>query len=312
MVKTWVAVNLIACGKLIAIPMKYIYTMNRWHAYNRRINRNQTYLIFYSENHNKTPNWYLNVRNVFSRTVEACYHARLLKCFGKWPNFHNLTFREKISHLTERYFLGTLDDANDYITRRRNIPPALYNPRRLKENPTPQLTPAIQLRNSFDNSTTTSQNRSSSDPSTSSHARSISPQSYPNSDGQHDSTPDGGNSPPSFQDSEYPTDYDDSLDSNNESESSTTITPHSQNLVRSSSNNQLVPLRDVTNVARLQPNENVQRVLFSAFCQWFQRGMDNRFQFSHDLSTAPISQVLPQRAILGRTDEQEDTENVLF
>lgn len=83
MVKTWVALNLISCGKLVVIPMKFVYTLNRWQAYNRRINRNQTYLIFYSENYNQNPNWYADVRNVFVNTVEACYHANLLKCFGK-------------------------------------------------------------------------------------------------------------------------------------------------------------------------------------------------------------------------------------
>lgn len=81
MVKTWVAVNLIACGNLVAIPMKNVYMVNRWQAYNRRINRNQPNLIFFSKNHNKIPNWYLDVREVFSESVEGCHHAKLLQCF---------------------------------------------------------------------------------------------------------------------------------------------------------------------------------------------------------------------------------------
>lgn len=83
MVKTFVAVHLIEVGKNIVVPMKFIYTMNRWIAYNRRINRNQVYLLFYSQDYNKIPNCYLAKRDSFSDTDDGCYYGKLLKCFGK-------------------------------------------------------------------------------------------------------------------------------------------------------------------------------------------------------------------------------------
>lgn len=84
MVQTWVAINLIECGKNVVVPMKFVYSMYRWIAYNRRINRNQVYLIFYSTNHNQMPKFFLTKRNKFDEAIEACYFAKLLKCFGKF------------------------------------------------------------------------------------------------------------------------------------------------------------------------------------------------------------------------------------
>lgn len=83
MVKTWVVVHLIECGRNIAIPMKFVYTINRYHAYNRRINRNQVYLVFFSPN-NVEPNFHLPIKKTFSETTDGCYHAKLLRCFGKY------------------------------------------------------------------------------------------------------------------------------------------------------------------------------------------------------------------------------------
>lgn len=90
MVHTWVAVNLIECGKNIVIPMKFIYSMHRWLAYNRRINRNQVYLVFYSANYDQSPQFFLPKRSTFDETMDACYYAKLLKCFGKCSNFRFL------------------------------------------------------------------------------------------------------------------------------------------------------------------------------------------------------------------------------
>lgn len=83
-VKTWVAVNLIDCRQNVVIPMKYVYTLCRWAAYNRRINRNQIYQIFYSQNMDKDPNFFLDLRQDFTATVDACYRAQPLKCFGEF------------------------------------------------------------------------------------------------------------------------------------------------------------------------------------------------------------------------------------
>lgn len=84
MVKTWVAINLIDCQQNVVIPMKYVYTLCRWLAYNRRINRNQIYQIFYSQDTNKSPNFLLGIRRNFTNSVDACYRAQLLKCFGEY------------------------------------------------------------------------------------------------------------------------------------------------------------------------------------------------------------------------------------
>lgn len=82
MVKTWVAVNLVESSKNVVIPMKFVYSMQRWAAYNRSINSNHKYLIFFSPDFNKNPNFYAPKRRLFNDSVDACYHARLLKCFG--------------------------------------------------------------------------------------------------------------------------------------------------------------------------------------------------------------------------------------
>lgn len=84
MVKTWVVVHLVDAGLNVAIPMKYVFTFRRWAAYNRRINRNQLYLIFYSKNFDRIPNFHLKKRNTFSDETDGCYHAKLLRCFGEY------------------------------------------------------------------------------------------------------------------------------------------------------------------------------------------------------------------------------------
>lgn len=87
MVKTWVVVNLIECRRNVVIPMKYVYTFERYAAYNRRINGNQVYLIFYSRDHTKNANFFLPKLKSFSEADDACYYAKLLKCFGNFkPN----------------------------------------------------------------------------------------------------------------------------------------------------------------------------------------------------------------------------------
>lgn len=96
MVKTWVVVNLIECAKNVVVPMKFVHTFARWSAYNRRINRNQIYLIFYSKNANQRPNFHLPKRTIFSDTDDACYYGKLVQCFGKFFYhvylFHNLLY----------------------------------------------------------------------------------------------------------------------------------------------------------------------------------------------------------------------------
>lgn len=139
MVKTWVVVHLVDCGLNVAIPMKYIFTFRRWAAYNRRINRNQLYLIFYSKNFDRNPNFHLEKRNTFSAEIDGCYLAKLLRCFGKYIT-SNMFVLKCFSNL-QFYFEGSYNDAKLYIERNRPIPPATYNTLRLKERPIPLLSP---------------------------------------------------------------------------------------------------------------------------------------------------------------------------
>lgn len=83
MVKTWVAVNSVECGRNVAVPMKFLFSFQRFQAYNRRVNRNQVYLVFYSPNHNQTANFHLAKRATFSATDDAFYYAKILACFGE-------------------------------------------------------------------------------------------------------------------------------------------------------------------------------------------------------------------------------------
>lgn len=78
-----VAVVLVHSKKKIVIPLRIVYK-NRAQAYNRRINRNFVYRIFYSTDAKKKPNFGLNVRYAFSEINDACYFAKLLKCFGEY------------------------------------------------------------------------------------------------------------------------------------------------------------------------------------------------------------------------------------
>lgn len=79
----WVAVNLTECRQNIVIPLRFVYEFNKSTSYNRRINRNHIYRVFYSANKEKKAAFHLNTRNKFSARDDACYHAKLLRCFGK-------------------------------------------------------------------------------------------------------------------------------------------------------------------------------------------------------------------------------------
>lgn len=78
MVSVWVAVYLRHCKKTVIIPLRNVYKFNKAAAYNRRINRNFVYRVFYSRNINQIKKFSWNVRKTFSEHISGCYFANLL------------------------------------------------------------------------------------------------------------------------------------------------------------------------------------------------------------------------------------------
>lgn len=202
-------------------------------------------------------------------------------------------------YLTEWYFFGSLNDANEYISKRRTIAPAVYDARRLREKPTPPLIPAVRqndenassLREDIMASTNTHMLATSNISSPVSRNLSAVRIDQPEVHCQGVSSPIGDVSPPMqnlsplAQSNEHV--YDDDEDSL--FFDSSTNPPPSQNahLFRNTPENQLVPLQDATNIARSEPNENVQREFFNACFHWFQH-QANTSQFPRGCFNATI------------------------
>lgn len=234
-------------------------------------------------------------------------------------------------------FIGSLNDANDYIKKRRPIPPGLYNVRRLKEKPTPLLEPNGQRNNEFVLPRNSTVHVSSPD-------RAISPQFQndslvvqENGINADDVSSQSHIVSPLMNDFDEDDDTDTYNYENDDNDSlasySSIVTPTSNNnnlLFRNSSENQVVPSQNVTsnnnnllsrnssenqivpsqNIARFQLNECGQREFFGACLQWMQQQMTSTRNplFSNGRS---IDSIVTQRAIAGRPIEQGNTENVL-
>lgn len=233
-------------------------------------------------------------------------------------------------------FTGTLNDANDYIEKRRPIPPALYNVRRVKEKPTPLLEPNGQHNNELVLPRNSTVHVSSPD-------RATSPQFqndplFVQENGIDDVSSQSHSVSPLINNFDEEDDSDtyynyENIDNNSLAAHSSIVTPTSNNnnlLSRNTSENQVVPLQNVTsnnnnllsrnssenqvitsqNIARFHLNESGQREFLGACFQWMQQQMNSTRNplFSNGRS---IRSTVTQRAIAGQPIEQGNTENVL-
>lgn len=83
MERLYVAVKIINLPKIVVVPIRYIYQMNLAKSLNNRINRNQTHHMFWSNEHNKEPNFDLEISRQFIPEIDSCYNVKLLKVFGE-------------------------------------------------------------------------------------------------------------------------------------------------------------------------------------------------------------------------------------
>lgn len=137
--------------------------------------------------------------------------------------------------------LGNLDDAEEYIAKRRPIKPGLYNVRRIKEKPLPLLRPVVAA--STDASSLESPQHHSNQPQL------VNNEYADDDDDMHYS----------FHNDDNEVDDSDSLASD-----STNVTPKSKNighLNQNSSENQLVPLRNVSNFGHMNQNSSENQLV---------------------------------------------------
>lgn len=100
-------------SRIVIVPLQNIFKLDLVKALNNRINRNQTHLLYWSNDHTKEPNFDLPISYQFNPSTDACFNVKLLKVFE-----HR-------------------DLALEYSKKRRKIDPAIYNRSRLKEKPFP-------------------------------------------------------------------------------------------------------------------------------------------------------------------------------
>lgn len=79
----FVVAYLLKPRKIVVIPAKFIYKLCLSKTLNYCINRNQPHLIFWSNNFDRHPNFHRPLSKKFLLDHNVCYHAKLLKAFGK-------------------------------------------------------------------------------------------------------------------------------------------------------------------------------------------------------------------------------------
>lgn len=120
------AVFLIDSEINLLVPAKWIFFLNVNDIANNGIFSTEERLIFFSENVDKSPDFFAPVRRHFIRNVDACYHANIVKVFGTYNHTYGL-FR---IFLLKTNFLFPDDNdviANHFIYRRRCFKPVFYS-----------------------------------------------------------------------------------------------------------------------------------------------------------------------------------------
>lgn len=110
----------------LLVPAKWIFFLNINDIANNGIFSTEEHLIFFSENIDKSPDFFTPVRRHFIRNVDACYHANIVKVFGTYNHSFGL-FR---IFLLKTNFLFSDDSdviAKQFIYRRRCIKPVFYS-----------------------------------------------------------------------------------------------------------------------------------------------------------------------------------------
>lgn len=69
--------------KIVVVPLRYIYKFDLAKSLNNRINRNQTHMVFWSNDDKKEPNFTLPISRRFDSLTDSCFEVKLLKVFGK-------------------------------------------------------------------------------------------------------------------------------------------------------------------------------------------------------------------------------------
>lgn len=79
-----ITVYLMDAKKIVSIPRRNVYELSFAKTFKNRINRNQIHTVFWSADFKKEPDFRLPISHVFRRDVDACFHAKLIKAYGKF------------------------------------------------------------------------------------------------------------------------------------------------------------------------------------------------------------------------------------
>lgn len=123
MTNVYIVAKLWKRPNIVTIPLRYVLNLDLAKSLNNRINRNQKHVIFWSEDDSKEPNFNLPLSSEFNRSTDSCFEVKFLKVFAN------------------------RESALIYANARRQIDPAIYNTRRLREKPYPAKHPGRILRN---------------------------------------------------------------------------------------------------------------------------------------------------------------------
>lgn len=132
------------------IPTTWVKDMEEnWQKFiNRGLNSSQKFTVYFSNRdeamiHDQPD---MNYEPVFTNEAkvfpqEGCYYAKILKYFGKiYFSFkYNFKFSKVLLNNEYKFYfsLDKYEDAQQYKSKRRDLPPAIYNENRLKEKPVP-------------------------------------------------------------------------------------------------------------------------------------------------------------------------------
>lgn len=112
---------ILCCDKtMLHIPAAWCGNFDLAVSMNQSINKNIKRRIFFSPDESKSPNFKLPLAETFDENHDACYTAKILKVFN------------------------TFDEAYSYLQKKRNVFPAVYNPKRLNQRLPPLVDENIE------------------------------------------------------------------------------------------------------------------------------------------------------------------------
>lgn len=117
--------------KNLVISEKWIYNFDSTRALNNGIDKTVEYLVFYSNNSNRKPNFLAPISSHFREDIDFCYKANIVKPFGKI----NCVF-PGILNINRWLCLCSLElevNAADYSVARRSILPKSYKETRKRK-----------------------------------------------------------------------------------------------------------------------------------------------------------------------------------